>query len=118
MPIVGIRPVLRDSMIMCSAGDPTAAPNAAIESGDSLALLRTLERIERHLGRIADHFDPAPPDVVDSTYLARRLGCTTTWIAELARRGEIPASCIIPGTGNGKPWKFLRSRIEEWLVRR
>ncbi len=23
-----------------------------------------------------------------------------------------------PGTGNGKPWKFIRVRIEEWLKRR
>lgn len=64
-----------------------------------------------HLRRLADHFDPPPPDKVGSDYVAGRLGCTTTWIAELVRQGEIPASCVVVGTGNGKPWKFHRARI-------
>ncbi len=68
--------------------------------------------------RIADVLDPPPPDLVDRGYVAGRLGCTTTWVADLARNGEIPASCIVPGTGNGKPWKFRRTRIDEWIARR
>jgi Helix-turn-helix domain len=71
-----------------------------------------------HLRRIADHFDPPPPDKVGSDYVAARLGCTTTWIAELVRQGEIPASCVVVGTGNGKPWKFHRTRIDEWINNR
>lgn len=70
------------------------------------------------LKRIADHFDPPPPDVVDSVYLRKKLGCTTQWIADMARSGVIPAACIVPGTGNGKPWKFYRSKIEKWLEER
>lgn len=70
------------------------------------------------LKRIADHFDPPPPDVVDSVYVRQKLGCTTTWVAEMARNGDIPAACIVPGTGNGKPWKFYRSKIEKWLEER
>ena len=70
------------------------------------------------LKRIADHFDPPPPDVVDSVYVRQKLGCTTTWVAEMARNGDIPASCLVPGTGNGKPWKFYRSKIEKWIKER
>lgn len=68
--------------------------------------------------RIADHFDPPPPDKVDSGYVAGRLGCTNTWVAEMARRGEIPRGCIVPGTGDGKPWKFYRARIDAWIESR
>jgi hypothetical protein len=67
------------------------------------------------LGRIADHFDPPPPDIVDTNYIADKLGCTTDWVAEMAREGEIPISCVILGTGDGKPWKFRRSWIDQWI---
>lgn len=66
--------------------------------------------------RIADRLDPPPPDVVGSDYIATRLGCTATWIAEQARDGKLPARCIVPGTGRGKPWKFYRSQIDDWLL--
>lgn len=68
--------------------------------------------------RIADYFDPPPPDKVGSEYVAQRLGCTTTWIADLVRRGEIPKNCLVPGTGNGKPWKFHRNLIDKWIETR
>lgn len=71
--------------------------------------------IARDVSRIADKLDPPPPDVIDSPTVAARLGCTNTWIADLARRGEIPAKCVVLGTGNGKPWKFFRDKIDEWL---
>jgi hypothetical protein len=48
------------------------------------------------LKRIADHFDPPPSDKVGSHYVARRLGCTTTWVADMVRRGEIPSSESAP----------------------
>ena len=70
------------------------------------------------LNRIADHFDPPPSDVVDSVYVRQKLGCTTTWVAEMARKGDIPAACIVPGTGKGKLWKFYRSKIDKWLEER
>lgn len=71
--------------------------------------------IARDVGRIADKLDPPPPNVIDSPTVAARLACTSTWVAEMARRGEIPAKCVVPGTGNGKPWKFFRDKIDEWL---
>ena len=70
------------------------------------------------LRRIADHFDPPPPDKVGSEYVAKKLGCTTTWIADLVRRDQIPKRCIVPGTGNCKPWKFYREQIDKWIETR
>jgi len=74
--------------------------------------------ISMAIKRIADHFDPPLPDKVGSDYVASRLGCTTTWVADLVRQGEIPFHCVVPGTGNGKPWKFFRSRIDSWITSR
>jgi predicted DNA-binding transcriptional regulator AlpA len=84
----------------------------------SQSLLGLLSQVAIQLGRIADHFDPPPPDIVGTPYVAAKLGCTTDWVANMARDGEIPISCVIPGTGDGKPWKFRRSRIEQWIERR
>ncbi len=72
-------------------------------------------RIVTDLRRIADRLDPPPPDKVGTPYVSDRLGCTTVWITELIRKKEIPANCIVPGTGNGKPWKFYRERIDRWI---
>ncbi len=84
----------------------------------SPAIVEVLGNIANHLRRIADHFDPAPPDIVDTPYIAKRLGVTTTRIAQMVREGMIPKSCIVPGTGNGRLWKFHRRQLEEWLSRR
>jgi hypothetical protein len=72
--------------------------------------------VETH--RLADHVAPAPGDVVGTPYLAKKLACTVVWAAEMARNGQIPKGCVVPGTGNGKPWKFYRRRIEEWINKR
>lgn len=72
---------------------------------------QVLAGIEAALKRIADHFDPQPPEVVGTPYLADRLDCTATWIAQMVRDGEIPGSCIVPGSGKGRQWKFYRSRV-------
>lgn len=69
----------------------------------------------KHLG---DPRRSSTPELVGSPYVADRLGCSTVWITDLVRRKEIPPSCVVPGTGNGKPWKFVRVRIDEWLRRR
>jgi hypothetical protein len=93
--------------------------------GDIPPIQAPAAEIARHLAqlvvevrRIANVLDPPPPDIVDSVYVAGMLGCTTTWVADMARNGEIPRSCIVTGTGNGKPWKFHRTRIDEWITRR
>lgn len=81
-------------------------------------LVSELQRIEVQLARIADHFDPPPPDKVGTPYIAERLGCTTDYVAVMVREETIPLSCLVPGTGNGKPWKFFRKRIDNWIEQR
>ena len=101
--------------------EEAASPEGVVAEQISPLQFATPEAIVTIAGalkRIADHFDPPPPDVVDSVYLRKKLGCTTQWIADMARNGVIPAACIVPGTGNGKPWKFYRSKIEKWLEER
>lgn len=77
-----------------------------------------LSSIDHNLERIANALNPELPDVVGTPYVAKRLGQTTTWIAEMARRGEIPKSCLVAGTGTGKPWKFHRAQIDNWIENR
>jgi predicted DNA-binding transcriptional regulator AlpA len=84
----------------------------------SETLLDLLGNLAVQLGRIADHFTPPPADVVGTPYVAQRLGCTTDWIAMMVRDGQIPPSCLVSGTGNGKPWKFRRSAIDQWIEQR
>jgi excisionase family DNA binding protein len=79
---------------------------------------RALTAIADSLARIADHLAPEPNTIVGTPYVARLLGCTTTWVSEMIRDGRIPAACIVTGTGNGKPWKFHRDKIDEWLANR
>lgn len=93
--------------------------------GDVAMLHEVLNRIASSvdvtassINRIADRLAPQPSDIVDSVWVAERLGCTTTWIADMARQGKIPAACIVAGTGNGKVWKFHRGPIERWLSSR
>jgi hypothetical protein len=95
----------------------TAVDNfiAGLNGGGDGALLAV---IASSLKRIADHVDPPPPDIVDTTYIADKLGCTKVWVAQMALDKLIPPSCIVPGTGNGKPWKFYRSRIDPWIEMR
>ena len=95
----------------------TAVDNfiAGLNGGGDGAFLAV---IASSLKRIADHVDPPPPDIVDTTYIADKLGCTLEWVAKMSLKGRIPANCIVPGTGIGKPWKFYRSRIDRWIVER
>ena len=77
-----------------------------------------LDTIANAVERLADHFAPAPQDIVGTDYVARKLGCTLIHAARLARDGGIPRSCIVPGTGTGKLWRLYRRRVDEWLERR
>ena len=102
---------------------PDGLPAGAVELGPRTldALQRMVAAIEQFTAascRIADQVAPGPGDVVGTPYLAKRLGCSVVWAGEMAREGQIPKSCILSGTGNGKPWKFYRERIEEWLIKR
>ena len=99
-----------------SSGGGTGSTTVVVELGQET--LRVLAEVQADLRRIADHFDPQPADVVGTPYLANKLGCTSTWIAQMVRSGEIPKGCLVPGTGKGRQWKFYRRRIEEWLASR
>jgi Helix-turn-helix domain len=77
-----------------------------------------MEKLMAVLERIANRIDPLPADIVDSRWVAEKLGCTTTWIADMVRSGELPRDCVVVGTGNGRPWKFHRTRVETWLASR
>ncbi len=73
------------------------------------------DRVAELLSRIADALAPQPQEVVGTPHVARRLGCTTTWVSEMVRNGQVPKGCLVPGTGNGKPWRFYRDRIDAWI---
>ena len=68
-----------------------------------------LAEVQADLKRLADHFDPPPSDIVDTPYIAHRLGLTTARIAQLVRSGEIPKGCVVPGSGRGSAMEVLSS---------
>jgi hypothetical protein len=88
------------------------------QSLEKLITSPELAPVATSLIRLADHLAPAPATVVGTPYVAERLGCTTVWVAELVRNGEIAKHCIVPGTGKGKVWKFYREKIDRWLESR
>lgn len=99
----------------------------AIEGSSSIEVASpaTLERIAVALERlvdiqqrIVDHFVPRAQNIVGTPYISHELGCTTVWITEMVRNKMLPSSCVVPGTGNGKPWKFYRDRIDAWIKSR
>ena len=65
-----------------------------------------LERIAIALEQLADRLAPDPENIVGTEYVSAKMGCSQTHVARLARDGDIPASCVVPGCGDGKPWKF------------
>ena len=71
--------------------------------------------VEPALRRIADHFDPPKRGTVGTPYVAERLGVSVRWISDLIRRGDIPKSCIVPRSGDGKYWRFWKDKIDEWV---
>jgi hypothetical protein len=95
-----------------------AALSRLADALESLGGADLLTTVANSAARLADHFAPAPGSLVGSEYVAQKLGCTTTWIAELARKGGLPQSCVVQGSGNGKLWKFHRARIDAWIAGR
>lgn len=91
-----------------------------------LPVIRFASGVVRHPEAAVDEFfrqlasgnHQKPPELVGSPYIAEQLGCTTYWVTKLVRQNQIPPSFVVPGTGNGKPWKFYRHRVDAWLNRR
>lgn len=92
--------------------------SAGFEDSTINSLLEAVSSIDRSLKRIADKLDPNDDKPVGTPYVAKRLGQTTTWVAEMARSQIIPTSCVVAGTGTGKPWKFHRAKIDQWIESR
>lgn len=83
--------------------------------GLAFRLMQALESIAESQKRLADHLTLEPADIVGTPYIAGKLGCSTAWVSQLVKDGEIPAHCIVEGSGNGKLWKFYRERIDRWI---
>lgn len=97
--------------------DRSLSPNVP-QSNALHLMLRLTEAVEHcsdQLHRLADHFCPPPDAVVDTQFVATKLNLSIERISQMVRGGEIPKICIVDGTGNGKPWKFHRRHVEEWL---
>lgn len=91
----------------------------AVRIADALeALVELTTKGFAQLTRIANVLNPPSPEIVGTPYVAKRLGTTTVWVAEMARAGKIPPDCIVQGTGTGKVWKFYREKIEKWIASR
>ena len=88
------------------------------EGNRSERLVTALEAIAEQIQRVADHLIPPATSIVGSKYVAGRLGCTTTWVGRMASNGMIPRKCVVPGTGEGRLWKFYRQQVDEWLTTR
>jgi hypothetical protein len=98
---------------------PTTLPFQPPSTGATLiAFLAVFQDIAGSLRRLADAHAPPLADTVGTPYVANKLGCTTTYVSQMARNTDIPPSCVVPGTGTGKPWKFFRERIDEWIASR
>lgn len=94
-------------------------------SMDSSALVNLAKRIAvslelgvAELRRLVDQVCPPPDAVVDTQYVATKLGVTIERISQLVRDQDIPSHCVVEGSGNGKPWKFHRRPIEAWIRNR
>jgi hypothetical protein len=122
-------PVLADHNLTVSpslSSSGPAGPGVAVPAPPSPRSQHTLPpellgcftSIATDLRRIADRLDPPPPDLVDTGYIADRLGTTRTWVARMAGEGTIPRACVVEGTGNGKPWRFHRHKIDQWIATR
>ena len=95
-----------------------SSSNHPVDPAQVQAFFQDVHAIADALTRLADHVVPPPADIVDTTYVADRLGCSIEWISQQARQGLIPKSCLVEGTGNGKPWKFRRHQIDDWIANR
>jgi hypothetical protein len=92
--------------------DNSSLDRIAAALDEALPLFRTFVA---DFHRVADRLAPPLSQVVGSKYVARRLGMTTVWVAEMARKGIIPKNCIVAGTGDGRLWKFDRAKIDRWI---
>src|SRR4051812_18763580 len=97
---VGSEPI--NTLLHFLATIATAVVSVAKDAGDIATSLR----------RIAEAQPPAEGEIVGTPHVARQWGGKTTqYIAQLATKGIFPSDCIVPGTGNGKQWRFFKDKI-------
>ncbi len=90
---------------------------AARQEANVARLVEGQTRLADSAGRLADQLAPKQDKIVGSRYVADRTGLTTTRVVEMARTGYMPPSCIVPGSGMGKPWLFYKDRIDDWIAK-
>jgi len=113
------RPRETEAGSLCDRDREEAQPMEMIASGsDIAALVAALTDHTRAIGALVATLAPEVPDHVGTDYIARRLGCSTQWVAKLAENGDIPKACIAPKISGGRIWKFHREKIEAWLRER
>ena len=81
-------------------------------------LVIAIEENNRQIQRIADHVSPPKRASVTSSYVAERLGRSSRRVRDMARDGDIPKSCICPGSGDGNYWRFWKEKIDRWIEER
>jgi hypothetical protein len=89
-----------------------------IAFGDRDQVAAPFERIAQGIERLIEILAPQKLDHVGTDYIARRLGCSTQWVARMAERGDIPKHCIVPRVSGGRFWKFYPDKIDLWLRER
>ncbi len=85
-------------------------------NSDLPGLIAALTDHTRAIQDLVAVLTPDVPDFVGTDYIARRLGCTTQWVAKMADNGDIPKICVAPKVSGGRIWKFHRDRIDAWLT--
>jgi hypothetical protein len=81
-------------------------------------IAQDLQHLATTTARIANVVAPQPANIVGTKYVAERLGCTTTWVSDMIRQGQVPDDCIVKGTGTGKLWKLHRAAADRWIESR
>lgn len=87
-----------------------------IASGNDFADL--VDALRNHTAAITSlvaTLAPEVPDLVGTTYVASRLGVSTTWVCRLADNGDIPKACMAPRLSGGRIRRFFRDKVDQWL---
>ena len=100
-------------VVEAQSGERLARVEGAVAA---LAGQQLVPQLTAEIRRIADHLAPPADDrPVGTPYVANKIGCTTRWVCELARKGTIPADCIAKSGGDGGYWMFHRAQIDAWF---
>ncbi len=71
--------------------------------------------VARELRRLRRDLRPAEPEIIGTPEVAKMAGVTTAAVRQWVESEAMPGNCIVPGSGNGTPWRFYRRRVVKWL---